>query len=191
MPLPEFEKLHDAPELDIVDDFHAAITIQFGQLVNAGWYDYANDESWRFDFYDEEQYMRICSKFENRYFWHELGVLPLKRWKMEYLRKMNEIMPKYKLLYKAIEDGDAIPLAESSIYRKSRDIDSEFPQTLLNGNSDYASSGHDHESEEIHQGATAEKVADFAQYYKDVDALVLDELEYLFSPLIFASTNGL
>lgn len=190
MPFPEFENIIPAPDLTQVEDFHANVTIQFGQLVNAGWYDYLNDDSWKFDYYNEEQYKRICSKFANRYFWYEIGVLPLKRWKMEYLRKMNEIMPKYKLLYKALDDGDIIPLAESSIYRKSRSIDSDFPQTLLSGNSDYASFGTDHESEEIHQGATVEKIEDFHRFYKDVDAMILDDLEYLFTPLISASANG-
>ena len=190
MALPDFENLNYAPEYTKTDDFHANITIQFGQLVNSGWFDYLNDETWKFDYYSEEQYLRFCKKFINHYFWHEIGVLPLLRWKMEYLRKMDEIMPKYKLLYKALEDGDVIPLAESSIYRKSRNIDSDFPQTLLSGNSDYASYGSDYESEEIHQGSTIEKVSDFKQFYKDVDVLIIEELEFLFSPLISASTNG-
>ena len=47
-------------------------------------------------------------------------------------------MPKYKLLYERVDEG-LNPLQESRDREKSRDIFSDFPETMLSGNSDYAS----------------------------------------------------
>ena len=61
------------------------------------------------------------------------------------------IMPKYKPLYKMAADG-LDPLQASNEYGKSRDIFSEFPQTMLSGNSDYASTGNDRQYRDFKSG---------------------------------------
>ena len=85
-------------------------------------------------------------------------------------------MPKYKLLYARVEQG-VNPFQDSRDREKSRDIFSDFPETMLSGNSDYASTGNDRESDTMHEGSAVDKAAQFAREYVDVDAMILDELE--------------
>lgn len=157
-----------------------------GELVGMGFFDWENDESWKFDAPSDEVYQRLCKKFVNRNYYREIGIEPLARWKMAYLEKLAEIMPKYKLLYKALDDGIDI-MQDSDDYGKERRISSEFPETLLNGNSDYASTGNDYEYERIHEGSALDKLEQFANSYNDVDVMVLDELDFLFSSLMTGS----
>lgn len=181
MTWPTLDDIAKLPPYEPRPDFHAVDTITLGELIYEGVIDlHAADMA--FDAYNVEQYERLISKIEARYYWREISIIPIKRWKWEYVRVLNEIMPKYKLLYKRLDDG-ANPLAEGSAYGKSREIFSEFPQTQLAGNSDYASNGRDREYEDIREGDFVNRAMDFARNYRDVDAMILDELEKLFSPL--------
>lgn len=170
-------------------DWHAVISIQLGELIEGGLFDWENDESIIWDFYNEEQYKRVCQKFVNRYFYREIGIVPYRQWKLAYLRRMNEIMPKFKPLYEALNDGADI-LSESDEWSKSRSIFSDFPATMLGDNQDYASTGNDQQSETIRRGDWIETVEKI-KYYDDVDAMILNELEPLFSSLLTASMNGI
>ena len=178
---PELHHIGPVPEYEPVPDWHAVDTIQLGELIEDGVIDLSAPDM-AFDAYDTEQAARLISKIQGRFYWREISVLPIKRWKMEYVRLLNEIMPKYKPLYKRIAEG-IDPFANGSEWGKHRDIFSEFPQTQLAGNSDYASTGTDREYEIIREGDIAERAAAYARNYRDVDALILDELEKLFSPL--------
>lgn len=177
-----YEGCEDTP------DWHAVATIQLGELMECGFVDF-DDPSWKWDAYDDAQYARVCEKIANRYFYREIGVLPPGRWKREYLRKMNEIMPKYKPLYGALDDGADI-LQASDHYGKSRDVFSEFPATMLGDNQDYASNGRDREFEDVMQGDWIEKAKLIREEYNDVDVMILDELESLFSCLLTVNANG-
>ena len=115
--------------------------------------------------------------------------MPPGRWKAQLIQKLNEIMPKYKPLYKLVAEG-IDPLQVSNEYGKSRDIFSEFPQTMLSGNSDYASTGNDRQYERITEGDVVEKFAAIRDRLQSVDAMVLDELETLFSCLFTANMNS-
>jgi hypothetical protein len=172
----------EAIEYEPVPDFHAVVTIQLGELYIAGFFDYENDPSWRWDAYSDEQYTRVMGKILNHYFYREIGVLPPGRWKTEFMRKMNEVMPKYKPLYEQLEAG-LNPLAESDEYGKSRDIYSDFPQSQLSDNQDYASNGRDREYENVRLGNVADAVQRLATVYNDADVLIIKELESLFSCL--------
>ena len=181
MTWPTLKDIAELPPYEPTPDFHAVDTITLGELI----YEHVIDlraADMDFDAYDDEQKERLISKIEGRYYWREISILPIKRWKWEYVRVLNEIMPKYKLLYKRLSEG-ANPLAEGSSYGKSRDIYSDFPQTQLSGNSDYASTGHDREYEDVREGDFVNRAIGFAREYKDVDAMILYELEKLFSPL--------
>ena len=95
------------------------------------------------------------------------------------IAKLNEIMPKYKMLYKVIGDGANIMTAGDE-YHKSRDVFSTFPQTALGGaDQDYASSGTDREYETLREYGLLD-VAERLLNYNDVDVLILDELDVLF-----------
>jgi hypothetical protein len=100
---------------------------------------------------------------------------------------MNEIMPKYLALYKVL-DNDPQLLGANSEYYKSRNIFSDYPQTQLGGNSDFASTGNDTEYERIRQLDILD-FADRLRAYRDVDVLIMDEIEDLFSCLISVSIN--
>lgn len=165
------------------DNRYDGYTITLGEWYEQGFYDPA-DESWRWDAYSDEQYERLCGKFINRFYFREVGLLPAFRWKMAYLRKLDEIMPKYKELYKRVESG-INPLQTEDTYEKSRDIFSDFPQTLLAGDADYASTGNDRELERVTEGDVVSKLIDYAERYDDVDVLILNELDAcLFSSII-------
>lgn len=166
--------MFDFPEVS--DERYDYMTITLGEWHELGFYKPLEDDSWRFDAYSEEQYTRLCTKFLNRFYDREVSITVPGRWKRAYLRKLNEIMPKYRLLYARVEQG-LNPLQESRDREKSRDIFSDFPETLLSGNSDYASTGNDREADTMHEGGATDKAVQFAREYVDVDAMILDELE--------------
>ena len=172
----------DFPQVG-TDERFDGYSITLGEWYEQGFYD-PDDESWHWDAYSDEQYSRLCKKFLDRFYFRDVAVLPAYRWKLAYLRKLNEIMPKYKLLYARVEAG-VNPLQVEDVYTKSRDIFSDFPQTLLEGQADYASTGDDRESETVREGDVIEKLIDFAERYNDVDVLILNELDgTLFSSII-------
>ena len=99
-------------------------------------------------------------------------------------------MPKYKPLYQALQDGYN-PLQEGSERHRERAVFSEYPQTVLKPESqDYASTGNETVSETIRDGSIIDNAIALRNRYSDVDALILDELEYLFIPLTTANING-
>lgn len=159
------------------DERYDYMTITLGEWYEMGFYD-PSDDSWRFDAYDDAQYRRLCEKFLDRYYYREVSIPLPARWKRAYLRKLDEIMPKYKLLYARVEQG-VNPLQEGRDRAKSRDIFSDFPETMLSGNSDYASTGNDRESDMLREGNAAELLTQFAREWQDVDVLILDELEHV------------
>ena len=170
-------------------DWHAVYTIQLGELIEGGAIDFESDE-WDFDAYDAEQRSRLWSKFTERYRWYEIGIVPPLRWHDAIISKLNEIMPKYKPIYRALEDGYN-PLQEGSERRRDRAVFSEYPQTVLKPETqDYASTGNESVSEIIRDGSIVDKALEIRNRYSDVDALILDELEYLFIPLTTANVNG-
>lgn len=175
-------------------DYHSVVTIQLVELIDGGWVKWLNEDGtpnpdWVWDYYDVEQYKRVCQKFNDRFMWDEISMLPPLRWKQQLIRLLNEIMPKYKPLYDALSKG-IDPLMVDGKYGKSRNIFSEFPETLLNGNSDYVSNGTDREYEDIEQGDWLQKTVDFAKKYNDIDVLILNELEVMFSGLYSVNVNG-
>lgn len=183
--LPSF----DVPEPCIGDEFRSVVTISLGELYESGWYD-PSDESWKWDYYSEEQYTRVCDKIVNRYYYREIGIIPPGSWKLAYLRVLNEIMPKYKRLYSLLDtDPDIMQVTDE--YEKSRNIFSDFPATQLSGNADYTSTGTDIERERVTQGDFAQRYDDYARTFRDVDVLVLDDIDFLFTSLLTVNTNCL
>lgn len=183
--LPSF----DVPEPCIGDEWYSAVTISLGELYESGWYD-PSDESWKWDYYSEEQYTRVCNKIVNRYYYREIGIIPPGAWKVAYLRVLNEIMPKYKRLYSLLDtDPDIMQVTDE--YEKSRNIFSDFPATQLSGNADYTSTGTDIERERVTQGDFAQRYDDYANTFRDVDVLILDDIDFLFTSLITVNTNCL
>ena len=159
------------------------ISITLGELVTNGVVD-LDSEEWAYDAYSGEQRTRVNRKFEARFWMRELGVLPVANFQREYIRLLNEQMPKFKYIYQMIDDGLNL-VQEWDEYGKRRDIDSNFPQTQLSGNSDYASGGKDSEFETIHDGSQIEALYKFVAQYQDPDVYLLDILEQLFTCIIY------
>lgn len=178
--------MFDFPKVN-TDERYDYMTITLGEWHELGFYKPLEDDSWRFDAYSDEQYARLCTKFLNRFYDREVSITVPSRWKRAYLRKLNEIMPKYKLLYARVEQG-LNPLQESRDREKSRDIFSDFPETMLSGNSDYASTGNDREADTMREGSAIDKAVQFAREYQDVDAMILNELERVLFTSILTPT---
>ena len=174
-------------DIDKTKGWRSPISLVLGELIEDGLINFS-EEVWDFDSYDAEQRDRIYTKLEARYRYRSIGIIPLARWRRRLIGQLNESMDKYKWAYKALEDG-IDPLQVAGRYRKYRNIDSDFPQTLLSENQDYASFGTDFEEEEITQGDWLEFLQKLKKS-KGVDELLLDELEGLFSSLMTVSING-
>lgn len=174
--------MSDAPR-----DFHAVVTVTLGELITDKWVDWT-DPSWHWDSYNDEQYTRVCEKFNNHYWDREIGVLPPGSWKREVLRKFNEIMPKYKLVYQALENGVDI-LQDSDTYGKNRNVFSDFPATqIAPQNQDYASNATDNQFETIVQGNFLEKMEKIKDY-NDIDLMIINDMDSLFSWFYSVSLN--
>lgn len=173
-------------------DWHAVYTIQLGELIESGVFDWDSDVlKWEIAAYDQDQYLRVCNYFIERYRYREISIIPYKEWAQMLRRKLVfELMPKYKPLYERVGDG-INPLSDGDEYYKNRTIESAYPETLLSENADYITDGRDEEYERIKEGNAAESVIRYAEIYKDVDQLLLDELESMFVCMYTANINGL
>lgn len=170
--------------------FNAVYTIQLGELIEDGVFDWSRPMlDWSEAAIDETQYKRVCDYFNDRFYYREISIEPFKVW-ANYLRRklVYELMPKYKPLYERIAEG-VNPLANSNEYYKNRTIESAYPETLLSENADYITDGKDEEFQRIKEGDYVESAAKFAEMYKGIDEMMLDELEPLFISLYTANVN--
>ena len=173
-------------------DWHAVYTVQLGELIECELFDWGKDYlRWQEAAYDDEQYIRVCNYFIERFRYREISIIPFKEWAQMLRRKLVfELMPKYKPLYERVAEG-INPLSNSDEYYKNRTIESAYPETLLSDNADYITDGRDEEFERIKEGNPAEMIRTYADMYEDVDQLLLDELESMFVCMYTANVNGL
>ena len=172
--------------------YNAVLTIQLGELVEGGVFDWSKDLlNWSSAAYDADQYKRVCEYFIERFYYREISMLPFKQWANFLKRKLvYELMPKYKPLYERVAEG-VNPLANENEYYKNRTIESAYPETLLSANADYITDGKDEEYQRIKEGSTVDNMVNFAQNYKGVDELLLDELECLFVGMYSVNVNAI
>lgn len=169
-------------------DWFSITSITLGELYEDGWLVW-DDGTWDFPKYNDEQDARLKSKILEHYYMRDISLVPPGLWKREFLRTMNEIMPKYILLYKLVTEEPSLMFASSEYY-KSRNIYSDFPQTQLAGKtSDYASAGNDMEFERIRQDSILD-IAKRLEDFSDVDTMIVNELEPLFSFLLTMNVNA-
>lgn len=160
--------------------YHGAFTVSFMQLMDdEGYAAYFMGKWAAFDAYDEEQRNRLFAKFQGRFNYREIGLLPVRRWTERLFAKLDEIMPKYKPIYQAMADG-VTTLTAGDEWHKRRDAYSSFPQTrFASENQDYATSGTDMEYETVRDYGLLD-AGERLPSYNDVDAMILNELESLF-----------
>nr|DAE45666.1 MAG TPA: Lower collar protein [Bacteriophage sp.] len=169
-------------------DFHSVVTIQLCELIDAGFCD-ETMTGWEWPKYSDEQDSRLRKKIVDHYLYREISLVPPGLWKHEFIRKMNEIMPKYVPLYKLLNEQPEL-FGGSSDYYKSRNVYSDFPQTQLSGsNGDYASSGNDMESQRIRQADVLD-IAKRLDSYNDVDLMIIEDMQTMFSSLMTVSINA-
>lgn len=169
-------------------DFHSVVTIQLCELIDAGFCD-ETLTGWDWPKYSDEQDSRLRKKIVDHYLYREISLVPPGLWKHEFIRKMNEIMPKYVPMYKLLNEQPEL-FGGSSDYYKSRNVYSDFPQTQLSGsNGDYASSGNDMESQRIRQADVLD-IAKRLDSYNDVDLMIIEDMQTMFSSLMAVSINA-
>lgn len=173
------------------DEWNAIYTIQLGELIETGVFDWSMDSlDWSEAAYSPEQFHELCKYFEQRFYFREISIEPFYEWAFTLKRKIvYEIMPKYRHLYERIAQG-VNPLQDAAEYEKRRVINSEYPETLLSGNSDYLSTGMDSEYDRIKEGNLTESLQAFKDAYEPVNQLICDELECMFICLYTANVNG-
>ena len=170
---------------------HDVMTITLGELVESGVFDWNMPLlTWENAAYDNDQYVRVCSYFILRFYYREISMLPFRQWANHLQRKLvYELMPKYKPLYDRVANG-INPLQDGDEYYKERAIESAYPETLLSENADYITDGKDIEHEKQVEGNITEQITNYANEFKNVDELLLDELESLFISMYTVNVNG-
>lgn len=170
--------------------FNAVYTVQLGELVEHGVFDWNYSVlNWKNAAYSDEQYKRVCDYFIERFYFREISMLPPEQWFNFLHRKLvYELCPKYNKLYKYLDDFD--PAQNADAYAKNRNIQSEYPETLLSKNSDYLSSGTDMESENVMRGNLQDEYNKYMLNYKYIDQSMLDDLESMFIGTYSTNVNG-
>lgn len=167
-------------------EYYDGSTITYAELEEAGFIDWDSD-AWHVEWYDDATKTRLVGKIRARFSNRNIGILPPYQWRRELTRKLNEIAPKYNAFYKALETSTIFDM--SDVYSKGRNIYSDFPQTQLKGASeDYASTGTDTESETVQRRPMWESLENI-KTIQDVDAYILDELEFAFSGLMVVQVD--
>lgn len=172
--------------------WNAVYTVQLGELIEKGVFDWNLDcLDWRKAAYSENQYITICDYFIERFKFREISIEPFYEWASMLKRKLiYELMPKYRNLYQNLDDNFDPAQIEAS-YTKRRSIGSDYPETLLSGNSDYISNGQDEEREDIKRGNLQDAYNNYIEKFKAIDNALLDELESMFIGLYTASIDGM
>lgn len=189
---PDFSSQDEVNEWTGRDRWDAVYTVTLGELIDKGVFDWNLDIlDWSAAAYSAEQYKRVCTYFIERFRFREISIEPFYEWATMLHRKLvYELMPKYRNLYRYL-DEEFDPAQISDRYHKRRAIGSDYPETMLSGNSDYASSGQDEESEDIERGSLQEAYNSYVTGYQAIDAHLLDELESMFIGLYTASIDGM
>lgn len=186
----------DPWDIEVEDAFtgipenHDIYTITLGELHRTGVFDWNSDIlNWKDAAFNDEQYTRFCAYFLERFEFREISIIPFYEWarRLRY-RLVYELMPKYIPMYENVENLN--PFADSDEYGKERIITSAYPETMLSGNSDYASDGRDREYEYLKLGNITERQQQYIAGFRSVDAAICDELENMFSCMYTVAVNG-
>ena len=174
-------------DTDYEDEFHSPLTISLGELAEGGWFDLSHPDR-DYPKYTHEHHQRLCDKMLNYHYDRDIGILPPLAWYRRSAGRRNELLPMFLPLYCKLDTRPDI-LNATDEYYKSRNVFSDFPQTQLSGNQDYATTGTDHQYERVHDGTIID-LAERLRQYDDVDLMVVNELEPLFSCLFTVNINA-
>lgn len=171
--------------------FTAVYTITLAELIESDIFAWDKEYlDWKSAAYDDEQYERLCAYFIERYRYREISMIPFKEWALALRRKLvYELMPKYRPLYERVAEG-LNPLQNENEYYKNRTIDSSYPETLLSENADYITDGRDEEFQRIKENNLVDSMQNYADYFRSVDEMLLDDLESMFICMYTTNVNG-
>ena len=162
-------------------EYHDVLTVTLGELIEGGFIDWTTPE-WQWNAVSDAQRERVNKMIECRFWYREIGAVPPGIWRRDFMRIINEAMSSLAPFYRQLEGGEFDILQTGNDYGKSREIYSEFPQTMLAGNEDYASTGNDRAYEDVHEGSILDALAQ-ADTVRSLDVILLDRLETCFSCL--------
>lgn len=179
---------------EYMGNYHDVATITLQELEEIGFFDWESESwNWQEFAYSETVYNRLCTAFFNRFKWREISIVPPLQWRDQLIAKIKyELCPKYNRWYKLIEEFDDVNISlKEDEYGKSRDVGSEFPETLLSGNSVYASNGKDVEYEKIKERNPLELLDVLERQANwNIDKMFLDELESFFNGVWYNDTQA-
>ena len=159
----------------------ASYTISLGECIANGLIDFSND-IWDFQYYNVEQRDRIYGKLTDRYYYAEIACIPVGKWRHFLLDALNKRAPKANLMYDFMDNTDGLK-AGGKEHKLNRLVYSDFPQTQLAANQDFATSAHDFE-EEIDKTLDARDLIDIWDKFDNPDEYILYGVRTLFIPLL-------
>lgn len=177
---------------ELHDHFNAALTITLDELIAKEVFNWNRPAlAGCFDDLGEDVATRLKAMFIERYLYREICMVPPGRWMQRLGYEIRyELVPKFKPLYDALENGDYSPLNDENEYYKARNIDSDFPETLLAQNQVYASFGTDREYQRIKTKNGIEAAVEYETAYRNVDTMFIDALGGMFTDLWTLNYNG-
>lgn len=166
----------------MVNEFPPAnYTITLGELLSNGMIDFSH-EMWDFQYYDMEQRDRIYSKIKDRHYYSEISCVPVGKWRHFLIDALNKRAPKANLLYNYLDKTDGLTTGDNE-NKLNRLVYSDFPQTQLAANQDFATSAHDFE-EEIKRQLNSKDLLDIWDNFENPDEYLVAGVRTLFIPLL-------
>lgn len=186
----QFDTQRYADQMSLEDknyvDWHSKNTIAFGSLIDDGW-DWGRDDWTCYSVkpeYLEVIRDRINEKIEDEYFFREIGVLPVGKFKKILKRTINEAMAKQGPIYNEIAEGLELTMVRSDKF-KERTIHSDYPQAQLSPSSkDYASNADEKANERTLKGGPVSAILMYSDGFNEPDAEVVKAVSKCFSNLL-------
>lgn len=174
------------------NQWHATFSFTLNEAIDSGMVSVDGTDEFSllsgWEHYSEEQAQRVVSLIVGTFGFMEIGITPIRIFMQRYAAEMNLTAQYANQLYAVLSDYD--PMQDSHIKRRYRDIDSSFPQTMLNpDNGDYASYGKQGTWEELHEANTLDTV-ERIKTIKSIDSLFLDAIETFFIHTFIPVVNG-
>ena len=180
---PGWEDSFDAWVGDTPEVFYPETSVQFGELIEAG-YDWGKTAYQSYSMAPETLAWlrpRLNRKIEQRFYYRDIGLTPVARFENSFISILEEALDAEGPIYDQVKNGlDILDLGISE--SKQIDVDSEFPQALLQTpQKDYASNATQSSTRKGGEGPQLEAMLNYQKNYTESDARILKKLEICFS----------
>lgn len=168
------------------NEFRSYNGTPFGELIEMG-FDWGRDE-WRIPNYIPAELaytirQRVNALIEDTYYWREVGSLPAK-FKFFMKKNLSLACSQYGREY-LIYAADLEKAGGTT--SRGRTVNSQYPQTQLSGDNDYASSADDYENETINTTSDIQQAMAYKEMYDtfgDIDMKLVLSVEKCFRHLL-------